>query len=419
MNRGTRAIASLWFTAAVWWAAPAGASLTAHAEQSVHFSDIEGHWAQAPINKLVEKGILDGFPDGTFRPNDPVTADQFIKMLLLSFTESYKNGERAWTSGFTQSLSATNQEVLKQDYRDFNFKPSMTGYWAKPFIDLAADLNLVSKTQFADFKKNLKREQAAEFIYYTMKETEHLESESYSLSLTGQLADFQSAKSREQKFIAESFAKGIMEGYPNGDFGIGRDITRAESLTLLERIADKTKRIQLSSGSGQGWRMSVPTRDGSYKQLLFPSEKMMNAYDILLEAAKRRGTNYDMLETTMRLYKDAETKAKALNRTPAAVNDLEEAALWLEPEYATYGITVHLAEGVLARNMETIRTFAQYIFGYETLRFEEAFNQAYAKLEQGAPAEDETIVIGDYAVEIQFDRTRQTVIFSILENNTK
>ena len=56
------------------------------------FSDIKGHWAEPAINEMVSRGILEGYTDGTFRPEEPVKVDQFVKMLILSYTDMHPNG---------------------------------------------------------------------------------------------------------------------------------------------------------------------------------------------------------------------------------------------------------------------------------------------------------------------------------------
>lgn len=35
--------------------------------------DVRGHWAEAAIRQVVERGIMSGYPDGTFRPDTPAT----------------------------------------------------------------------------------------------------------------------------------------------------------------------------------------------------------------------------------------------------------------------------------------------------------------------------------------------------------
>ena len=45
-------------------------------QMSAAFSDITGHWAETQIQKLVACGIVNGFTDGTFKPDDLITRGQ-------------------------------------------------------------------------------------------------------------------------------------------------------------------------------------------------------------------------------------------------------------------------------------------------------------------------------------------------------
>lgn len=49
------------------------------------FTDISGHWAESTINKWANKGIISGYPDGTFKPDSPVTRAELAKILTLAF----------------------------------------------------------------------------------------------------------------------------------------------------------------------------------------------------------------------------------------------------------------------------------------------------------------------------------------------
>ena len=51
------------------------------ASATPNLTDIAGHWAEADIRRAVEHGFVQGFPDGTFRPDDPVTRAQFTTMV--------------------------------------------------------------------------------------------------------------------------------------------------------------------------------------------------------------------------------------------------------------------------------------------------------------------------------------------------
>ncbi len=41
------------------------------------FSDIKSHWAKHDIELVVSKGLMSGFPDGTFKPDKPLTRAEF------------------------------------------------------------------------------------------------------------------------------------------------------------------------------------------------------------------------------------------------------------------------------------------------------------------------------------------------------
>jgi hypothetical protein len=49
------------------------------------FPDIQGNWARTFIEALADRGIIKGFPDGTFRPDEPVTRVQFAAMIRQAF----------------------------------------------------------------------------------------------------------------------------------------------------------------------------------------------------------------------------------------------------------------------------------------------------------------------------------------------
>lgn len=49
------------------------------------FSDVEGHWAKDIILTAYQNGIIKGYEDGTFRPNDTVTLAEVCAMINTTF----------------------------------------------------------------------------------------------------------------------------------------------------------------------------------------------------------------------------------------------------------------------------------------------------------------------------------------------
>ena len=50
-------------------------------EESEVVDDITGHWAEKPIRRCMERGLLKGYPDGSFQPNKPVTRAELAVIL--------------------------------------------------------------------------------------------------------------------------------------------------------------------------------------------------------------------------------------------------------------------------------------------------------------------------------------------------
>ena len=45
------------------------------------FSDVSGHWAEKYIRNLYFAGIMGGYPDGTFKPDSPITRGELAKVV--------------------------------------------------------------------------------------------------------------------------------------------------------------------------------------------------------------------------------------------------------------------------------------------------------------------------------------------------
>jgi uncharacterized lipoprotein YddW (UPF0748 family) len=57
---------------------------------STRFPDVQNHWAGLFIQELAVRRILNGYPDGSFRPDSPVTRAEFAAIIAAVFTVSLK-----------------------------------------------------------------------------------------------------------------------------------------------------------------------------------------------------------------------------------------------------------------------------------------------------------------------------------------
>jgi hypothetical protein len=57
------------------------------------FPDVVGHWSQLNVSNLMSKGILAGYADGTFQPESPLTRAEFAKIVSLAFSFEPKRSD--------------------------------------------------------------------------------------------------------------------------------------------------------------------------------------------------------------------------------------------------------------------------------------------------------------------------------------
>lgn len=55
--------------------------IDADAAQGVELRDVGGHWAQATVAKFAAAGIIGGYGDGTFRPDRPISREEIVAVL--------------------------------------------------------------------------------------------------------------------------------------------------------------------------------------------------------------------------------------------------------------------------------------------------------------------------------------------------
>lgn len=89
------------------------------------FKDVAAnHWASGYINVAASLGIIKGFPDGTFKPNDTVTYPQAVTMLVraLGYTDEDLAGTwptnylvKAATVGVTKDVTVTTGGAIRGD----------------------------------------------------------------------------------------------------------------------------------------------------------------------------------------------------------------------------------------------------------------------------------------------------------------
>ncbi len=121
----------------------------------VAFKDVQtGYWAKAYIEALAAQGIIAGFPDGSFKPNEPVTRAQFAAIINKAFKPSatrqaitFKDVKsNYWGYGAIQAASSS---PFLTGYPDSTFKPEEKIQRVQAIVSLANGLGLTASDQNA------------------------------------------------------------------------------------------------------------------------------------------------------------------------------------------------------------------------------------------------------------------------------
>ncbi|RXZ78691.1 hypothetical protein EBB07_26020 [Paenibacillaceae bacterium] len=126
-------------------------------EVDVH-ADVVGHWAEAAVKQAVAAGFVNGYPDGTFKPNGTITRAEFAVMLM----KALKSGTDSAELDFADTVPAWAQHSVAQaveaeiirGYEDGTFRGGASISRAELAVIIArasgVDLAASASTGFAD-----------------------------------------------------------------------------------------------------------------------------------------------------------------------------------------------------------------------------------------------------------------------------
>ena len=181
----------------------ASAAADANKPKEVVFYDVTGtHWAKEAVEALNEKGIISGFPDKTFRPDDKLTREQAVKIVCEAF-------------GTVQSDA------------EISFSDVEASAWFAPYIKRAVSrgvINGISEDCFG-VGKNITRQDIAVVIWRMMGKPENSEKPGFS--------DAEEIRDYAKSAVGYMNEKGYIKGYPDNTFRPENPVTRAEAAAII------------------------------------------------------------------------------------------------------------------------------------------------------------------------------------------
>jgi hypothetical protein len=157
----------------------------------IQLTDISEHWAKDSINKAVEKQYVDGYEDQTFRPEQNVSRAEFIKMTATAMKLSI-TGENAGAS------------------------------WYQPYVAAATEKGILRTTDFPIEEIN--------------EPITRLEMAKISLRSTDEKLQNKAVQIDNLSVMYNATKSGLVQGLTGGELAPDHTTTRAQSVTIIERI---------------------------------------------------------------------------------------------------------------------------------------------------------------------------------------
>jgi hypothetical protein len=182
-------------------------------KSNILFSDVpETHWAFKFINSMVEKKVLNGYPDGLFRPNREITRAEFSRIIM----------------------GAAGIEPKKVDATSFD--DIVPSDWFAPFVESARDY--LTGYLRADGKLVFKPQDLAlrEDITIAVVKLKGYDTKFADRSiLEAMFLDYDSISEIAKDYVAIAVENGLISGFPDSTFRAQDTLTRAEASTILYR----------------------------------------------------------------------------------------------------------------------------------------------------------------------------------------
>lgn len=182
-------------------------------------------WYYSYVNDISELKGFSGYEDGTFRPDNIIMQEEFLKTVMCLI-----DGEQPALENYTPTYESWD---------------SYWDAWAQPYLTRALELGIVTESDkmFTYSGIPCTRGNMAKII---TRAVEYLKEEPVQDTSVaqGKIKEFASIEEEYKPYILQAYAKGILNGYEDGTFRYDGFLTRAEASAVIMRMIDPEERIK-------------------------------------------------------------------------------------------------------------------------------------------------------------------------------
>jgi len=217
------------------------------------FNDIKStDWFYEDVATLVDKTVINGYTDGSFRPDKSVSVAEFIKM----------------------AMTATNQAYIEPLGSD----------WYSKYVETAIAQGYILPTYYNDYKRPITRGEMGDII-------DRILNLSYgnTNAYINKISDYDLVSSYHKESSIDIYIAGIITGYADGSIKSNNLANRSEAAVVIVRMIDPARRnppvvaVVSDSSSSNQTSVEVPELDmttASPPQLSYAREPVTKSISV-------------------------------------------------------------------------------------------------------------------------------------------
>lgn len=177
---------------------------------AANFSDVSADfWANGFINSLADKNVINGYPDGTFKPDNILTYGEFIKLIVM----------------------ASLPDV------DFSMLDNRVDHWAAPYLTVLENYEIIGTGWISaeDLDGTISRIEVVRILGECDIKMRGTKQKTTSIDFN----DIDDLTYNELALLRHAVASEIINGDPEGTFRPSDTLIRSEAAKIISVYMDK------------------------------------------------------------------------------------------------------------------------------------------------------------------------------------
>jgi len=182
---------------------------------------------------LTRRGIVSGYPDGTYRPDAAISQEAFIKLAVAA-------------------LGLPRVESIPAP----SFTDVRTDRWSAPYVEAAVRVGLLAPVEHPDRRLHPERDITRLEMAVILVRALGLWKEAEFDTHVTPFSDADSTPRHRRGYVAIAASKGLMAGMPDGRFAGSEPATRAQAAVVIARLLEA--RTRWRCGTRAEWYNARP-----------------------------------------------------------------------------------------------------------------------------------------------------------------